>query len=220
MKLGVRRVKGTFQGKAMAFTLAVGWSLGAFVAAFQLGKLGDTLTALKLGASAGAGLYLLYQTFVGGILFAILGKIPQIGYVFAPVKLAYGLLVWPAVQLARMSRQLELLPAGGEPASAKAPARGGDMSGSCIFVGRVIALESFELHDSKWTRGETVLEIHRDWRVSSEKFRFWGWIDPSGAIREGTGPTDDADGPVLGELRDDALWVRGKRVGTFERELA
>ncbi len=198
--LTVRRTKGAM-GQAIGLCLGVLWAASAlFFLAHFTPPLHDRLSdgkAFQWGAAFGGAMFVLYQTLVSTIVFGVLSPIPYAGWVFMPVKVAYYLFVWPGLELGRIFKLIEWQPKHDAADDGHRPKGGGgdlphakDMQGACPFEGRVVAHGDVAFHDAEYTRGETVMEIHEDWRVSSEKFRYWGWIDADGAIHEGAGVGD------------------------------
>ncbi len=59
----------------------------------------------------------------------------------------------------------------------------------------MVATGPVAFRDGEWEAEETIFEIHEDWRVSTDRIRYWGWVDQDGNVREGAGdPTAGAGG--------------------------
>jgi hypothetical protein len=214
--LAARRLAPSFRSFVLGLILAAAWGSVLFLVLFLVTGMGHGLGfggklrwAVEIGGVVSGVLFLLYQAPLNRPFFALCSKVPRSGAVFFPLWIAYHLGAFPGLLIGRVAGLLRFAGkgAGGVDAPATATRRRGD---ACPFEGRVIAEEETAFRDTEWTRGETIFEVKADWRVVTEKVRYWGVIDEKGDIREAS----DEKGKVVASIRL-AGEAPGAYVGTF-----
>jgi hypothetical protein len=207
--IAAKRIRGTLGGVVAGLILAAIWGalVGCGVVHFTVLGAGRSFGAQlryggEIGGIAGAALFLFYQPPLGRAFFALFNRVPLSGALLFPVLVAYHALAFPGVLIGRAFGAVRW---AGKPGSRPtASASGPSATERCPFEGRVVAKGPVAFRNEEWTAAEPIFEIHEDWRISSEKLRFWGWVDGAGNVHEGTGdPTAGAgsDANVVAVLK-------------------
>jgi hypothetical protein len=221
--LAARRLVPSFGGFVLGLLLAAAWGSVLFLILFLVTGMGSGLGfggklrwAVEIGGIVSGVLFLLYQPPLYRPFFALCSKVPRSGAVFFPLWIVYHLGVFPGLLIGRVAGILRFAGKGAGGVGKEAPAvrRRGD---ACPFEGRVVAEEETAFRDTEWTRGETIFEVKADWRVVTEKVRYWGIIDEKGDVREAS----DEGGKVVASIRlageAPGCYAGTFRLGSFTR---
>jgi hypothetical protein len=203
----VKRIQGTVRGFLAGLILCGLWGAAVTGAILVFTSVGHALTdgeklryAAEIGGIAGGGLFLFFQPPLGKVIHGMFSHLPHATLIFSPLYLAYYVGAFPGLLLARLVKQVAWAPRVAAAAAVAAPGAPATSRG-CPWEGRIVATEVIEFRDQVFPPNETVFEIHEDWRVSTAKLRFWGWVDPQGKVHEGAGdPSAAVDAPVVGVI--------------------
>jgi hypothetical protein len=209
--LAAKQLRPSFKNFIVGLILAGAWGAGLALGIHLLTKMGHHLKwkpAVEIGGAVAAGLYLLHQPPLGKLW----GKLHW--YVALPFSLCYHVAAFPGLLLGRIAGLLDFHPHA--PGAKKSQQR--NIQGQSQYTGRIVAEGELAFMDMELTRGETVFEIHEDGRTSSEKVRYWGWVDENGGVHQGAGTADNAvDAKVIAQIKNDACFVGSKRIGYWEK---
>jgi hypothetical protein len=213
--LAAKQLRPSFKNFLVGLVLAGAWGAALALGIHLLTKMGHHLRwkpAVEIGAIAASGLYLLHQPPVGKLW----GKLHW--YLALPFSLVYHVGAFPGLLVGRIAGLLDFAPHGASAAAGGKAAQKRLIQGLSQYTGRIVAEGEVAFLDMELTRGETVFEIHEDGRTSSEKVRFWGWVDENGGVHEGAGTADNAvDAKVIAQIKNDACFVGSKRIGYWEK---
>ncbi len=227
--IAAKRIRGTFLGFLAGLLLSALWAALVAIAIVRATRLGDgrdfwqqVRLGGEIGGIAGAGLFLFYQPPLGRAFFALFDRIPFTGVLLFPLLVAYHVLAFPGVLAGRLLGAVAWAPRAG--AGTTGAARGDRAAEPCPYEGRVVATAPVAFRNAQWTAEETLFRIHEDGRVSTDELAYWGWVDGSGTVREGTGdPTAGAGGDarVVATLersgRGTGCFVGKQRIGELRR---
>ena len=185
MKMMVSDLKMRFTGLLFAMLSAGAWATLVSLVIFLSGSGHESvfkkiLGAFLAGMISGAGLTLLFHTFLRKILVGIANAVPMGGVFLLPVVILYYVLAWPGVMLGKAFGLYA--PVGAKHFADDEPARAGRADKglpSCPFAGTVYSNEGHP---------KFLYRIRRDWKVDLEGDNEWGFVDAKGQIRKYGGP--------------------------------
>ena len=224
-----RRLAPSLRSFFLGLPLAAAWGTVLFLVLELATRMGHGLAfgaqlrrALEIGGVLAGALFLLYQPPLDRAYFGLGRKVPASGIVFLPFWLAYHVAAFPGVLIGRVAGLLRFAPHGSGGAAGSAAAAPPKRGETCPFKGRVVAEEPTAFRGGEWSPGETMFEIKEDWRVVTQKIRYWGFIDRKGDVREGTSPEEDGGKPVVASVRlsgdKPGVYVGTYRLGGFTQQ--